>query len=82
MYLHVETTSGSSEHFIPAKTRVSPLQDHNIPCLELLGTLLLSRLISSVNAALSHELKMLGPPSCFTDSKVALFWIKRVETVR
>ena len=38
----------------------------------------MSRLLSSVSIALSKELK-LGPPSCFTDSKVALFWIKGYE---
>ena len=32
-----------------------------------------------MNTALSHELKALGPPSCFTDSKVALFWIRGCE---
>ena len=78
VYLQVETTCGSSVLFIAGKTRVSPLQDHSIPRLELLGALLLSRLLSSVCIALSKELK-LGPPSCFTDSKVALFWIKRIR---
>ena len=78
VYLQVKTTCGLSVLFIAAKTRVSPLQDDSIPCLELLGALLLSRLLSSVCIALRKELK-LGPPSCFTDSKVALFWIRGYE---
>ena len=78
VHLQVEIMCGSSVLFIAAKTRVSPLHNHSIPRLELLGALLLSRLLSSVSIALSKELK-LGPPSCFTDSKVALFWIKGYE---
>ena len=56
-------------------TRVAPLQVQTIPRLELLGALLLSRLLTSVTSALSSELA-LNPPICFTDSKVALFWIR------
>jgi len=46
-----------------------------IPRLELLSALLLSRLIDSVHAALEPELQ-LDDPVCFSDSKVALFWIQ------
>ena len=75
VYLRVQTSVGTTAKFVAARTRVSPLQGHSIPRLELLGALLLSRLLASVSAALMVELE-LDPPSCFTDSKVALFWIK------
>ncbi|KAL5496655.1 hypothetical protein EMCRGX_G012988 [Ephydatia muelleri] len=58
--------------FVAARTRVFPLQEHSIPRLELLGALLLSKLLASVSAALMVELE-LEPSTCFTDSKVALF---------
>ena len=72
VYLRVETDSGCYTRFVAAKTRVAPLQVQTIPRLELLGALLLSRLLTSVTSALSSELT-LNPPICFTDSKVALF---------
>ena len=61
--------------FAASKTRVSPLTKQTIPRLELLSCLLLARLITQVLAALKPVIKVqLG--SCFTDSKVAMFWIK------
>ena len=71
----MQILAGTTAKFVAAKTRVSPLEEHSIPRLELLGALLLSRLQASVSAALMVELE-LDPPTCFTDSKVALFWIK------
>eukprot|EP00731_Ephydatia_muelleri_P009394 Em0004g1732a len=67
--------AGVTQKFVAAKTRVAPLQVQTIPRLELLGALLLSRLLTSVTSALSSELT-LNSPICFTDSKVALFWIR------
>ena len=62
-------------HFVASKTRVSPLSQQTIPRLELLSCVLLARLITHVLAALETIIKVtLG--SCFTDSKVALFWIR------
>ena len=75
MYLKVQMASGCYTKFVAAKTRVAPLQVQTIPRLELLGALLLSRLLTSVTSALSSELT-LNSPICFTDSKVALFWIR------
>ena len=75
VYLRVETGSGCYARFVAAKTRVSPLQDHSIPRLELLGALLVSRLMASITSALKSELE-LDAPTFFTDSKVVLFWIQ------
>ncbi len=68
-----------SVKFIAAKTRVAPVGGLTIPRLELLSALLLSKLISSVQAALALELQLLDDPICFTDSKVTLFWIRGME---
>ena len=72
VYLCVGTEQA---HFMASKTRVSPLSQQTIPRLELLSCLLLARLITHVLAALETVIEVkLG--SCFTDSKVALFWIQ------
>ena len=47
----------------------------HIPRLELLAALLLAKLISSVHHTLETELT-LQAPLCFTDSTVALGWIR------
>ena len=72
MYLRVQMASGCYTRFFAAKMRAAPLEVQTIPQLELLGALLLSRLLTSVTSALSSELT-LNPPICFTDSKVTLF---------
>jgi hypothetical protein len=93
VYIKAYTEEGTYIKFITAKTRVTPLKDHTIPRLELLAAVLLSRLIVSVKAALKSELS-LGDSLCYTDSKVALYWIcghhkewkqfveNRVQTIR
>ena len=60
--------------FLVSKTRVAPLKCQTIPRLELLSALLLSRLVQSVTDSLGAELN-LDPPHCYTDSKVALYWL-------
>ena len=72
VYLCIEPAQA---HFVASKTRVSPLTQQTIPRLELMSCLLLARLITHVQAALATVIKTrLG--LCFTDSKVALFWIR------
>ena len=58
-----------------SKTRVAPVGGQTIPRLELLAALLLVKLISSVHHTLETELT-LQVPLCFTDSTVALGWIR------
>ena len=61
--------------FVTSKTRVAPTQTQIIPRLELLSVLLLARLITSISTSLKFQL-ILESPKCFTDSRVALFWIQ------
>ena len=63
---------------VASKSRVSPLKPQTIPRLELMGALLLARLIVSTTNSLSSELK-LDPPVCYTDSKITLFWLRGIE---
>ena len=64
--------------FVSSKTGVAPVKEHSIPRLELLGASLLARLMSSVSNALKKEIN-LGDPVCYTDSLVALYWIRGVR---
>ena len=57
---------------------MAPLKPITVPRLELLSALHLARLMSNVTGSLSERLS-LGKPRCFTDSQVALFWIRGVE---
>ena len=75
VYLRAKAVSGIRVQFIVAKTRVAPTQELTIPRLELLSALLLARLIDVV----SSDLKPLLPRfdlRCYTDSTVALYWIR------
>jgi hypothetical protein len=78
VYLLMETAAGHTVKFVAAKTRVSPLKEQMIPRLELLFALLLTRLMVSITHSLECELQ-LSPPRCFTDSTVALCWIKGTD---
>lgn len=75
IYLLMKGDSESYSCLVASKTRVAPLSKQTIPRLELISALLLSKLISQVSTALKDELP-LEPPRCYTDSKVALYWIR------
>ena len=78
VYLRRGTGEGSVS-FVAAKTKVSPVGNkQTIPRLELLSALLLARLIVTVSIALRSEV-LLEKPVYFTDSKIAMYWIKRTE---
>ena len=74
-YLVIRTVSSSYVRFLASKTRVAPIDKQPIPRLELLSCLILARLLKDVQEALRHKLE-LKDSVCWTDSKVALFWIK------
>ena len=71
----MRTTSGVVVRFVVSKTRVAPLQPQTIPRLELLSALLLSRLLASVVDSLKPTLCEVDV-RCYTDSQVALYWIR------
>ncbi len=75
VYLQIETEDDSHMHFVVAKTRVAPLKKQSIPRLELLSAVLLARLMDVVKSSLSSELEI-SSCHCFTDSQVALCWIR------
>ena len=75
LYLKIDTDAGSHVRLLSAKTRVSPVQTQTIPRLELLGALLLAKHVVNVTSALKSEI-ILSKPTCYTDSRVALYWIK------
>ena len=78
VYLRVKTQEGFHVKFLTSKTRVNPLQPQTIPRLELLSALLLTRLLVSVRKGLESELS-LSETTCYTDSKVALHWIRGAD---
>ena len=78
VYLRVTTDTHTSLAFVASKSRVSPVKGQSIPRLELLSALLLATLMDSVSSALDCELS-LDQPTYYTDSQVALHWIKGQE---
>ena len=78
VYVRIESSSGNCVNFVTSKTSVTPLDKQTIPRLELLSALLLSKLVTTAFSALNQDL-VIKSVTCYTDSKVSLFWIKGVE---
>ena len=65
---------GISSNLLLAKSRVAPINPkHTLPRLELLGALIAARLGSYVN----NCWKTKHPVFCYTDSAIALHWIRQ-----
>ena len=80
VYLLLKTENRTVVRFVASKTRIAPLQSQTIPRLELLSAFLLSKLIISVRDSLQHQNYLtLQAMQCYTDSQVALFWIRGKE---
>ena len=75
IYLVIESDIDTEVKFVVSKTRVAPLRTQTIPRLELLSAFLLSKLVTSVMEGLSHTLPQVSV-RCYTDSQVALSWIR------
>ena len=75
VYLYITTASRSYIRFLASKTRVAPVAQQTIPRLELLSALILSRLVTNVAKALEAEVNI-SKITCWSDSEVALFWIR------
>lgn len=68
--------SGEIEtNLITSKTRVAPIKGPTLPRLELLSTLLLTRLMNSVESALSDSFPF-DRKRYWNDSQIALAWIE------
>ena len=63
---------------VASKSRVAPVKELTIPRLELLAALVLARLITHVKEALELDVTITNM-TCWTDSRVTLFWIKGEE---
>jgi len=61
---------------IASKTRVAPLTAQTIPKLELLGALILSRLILKIRKCLERVTRI-EKTICLTDAEVVLNWVQR-----
>ena len=68
VYLQVHTASRTYVKFVASKTRVAPLSSQTIPRLELLA----------VEGALKCEVPI-KKITCWSDSEVALCWIRGIE---
>ena len=64
-----------SVNLVPSKSRLAPIKGSTIPRLELLGNLLLSRLMDSVKKSLSKVLSI-SEVFLWTDSQVTIAWIR------
>jgi len=58
-----------------SKTRVAPTKRQTIPRLELLGAVVLSRLLNTVLLSLPSSV----PTFCWTDSMAVLHWIRTIK---
>ncbi|XP_014680507.1 PREDICTED: uncharacterized protein LOC106820509 [Priapulus caudatus] len=81
IYLVVMSHSTRTIRFLVSKTsqRVTPVSGMTIPRLELLSALVLARLIRTVKEALKFEITI-DETYCWSDSRVALAWIKGVKS--
>ena len=75
LYLRVVTSVDVKVCFLAAKTKVAPLKELSIAWLELLGCVLLSSLVEQVKVAISERIDI-DSISCWSDSQVALCWLK------
>ena len=75
IYLRLTTEFGCTTNLVASKTRVAPLVKQSLPRLELLGVVVLSRLINSIDVALKHLVKI-SRFVCWTDSSVCPHWMK------
>ncbi len=78
VYLQIITPDASNTRLVISKARVAPLTKQTIPRLELLSALVLARLMNTVEKALKSVMEI-SKVKCWTESKVALYWITQQE---
>ena len=78
VYLGILYDSGEVDvQLIAAKAKVSPLKQHSIPRLELIGATLMAKFVTTIRRNLQEELGYEAPISTYfwVDSMVTLCWI-------
>ena len=75
IYLRVASCSGISMQLLASKTRVALLKKETIPQIELLGALILAKLMKSVQSSLDGILKI-NDVVCWVDYQIVSWWIK------
>ena len=75
VYLRIETPEETNLKFLTSKARVAPLVKQPIPRPEIVSAFILARLIARVKTVL-EGLILISHVRCWTDSKVALYWIR------
>ena len=78
VYLRFVTARGVFVNLVCGKTRVAPLKRLGTPRLEFLGCLLLSDLLSQCRSAFCGRVAI-SDTLCWSDSEIALCWIKGKE---
>ena len=78
VYIRIETTLGIRVSFLCAKIKVALLKKLSIPRLELLGCVLLNKVLKDILVALKGRVSI-DSVYCWSDSKVALRWVKGKE---
>ena len=80
VYLVVEREDGEVQaKFVASKARVAPIAKQTIPRLELLGALILSRLVLRIRSVLEGFVDI-DETVLLSDSEVALWWICQRES--
>ncbi|CAG9120009.1 unnamed protein product [Plutella xylostella] len=74
VYVHVASPSGNVVRLLCAKSKIAPTPPHTIARMELCAVLLLSKLLRSVLETYNSRIPI--KVRAYTDSKVALYWIK------
>ena len=76
--VYVQTISGDGviSHIIAAKTKVAQIKELSVPRLELLSCVLLAELMSAVCRSLKYVVSIINQKFLYSDSEVALTWIK------
>jgi len=75
LYFQLRMQGRTDVFFVAAKNRVAPLKKLSMPRLELSGCLLLSELVSQVKVVFEETVPV-DSVKCWSDSQVALCWLK------
>ena len=76
VYVVVNTGSAPSSRLLAAKTKLAPKKTLTVPRLELMAMLLGARLYAAVKLALASTPYVCAEFSAYTDSTVALAWVR------